>query len=82
MHESDKQETQLSDILDKMDQLLDAQMSVFVQMSRLYDVMSATATGATEEDIVDMLNSHKAGRIFTPAPVLKEFGAGEEDDED
>lgn len=75
MHESNKDP--ILDELVKQTELLeriyDAQMSTFVQITRLYDLFAATATGAGEEAVVELLNSHEKGIVDTSVPTIKEF---------
>jgi len=83
MHESDKDP--ILEELEKQTRILEmiyeAQMSTFVQTTRLYDVFAASATGASEEAIVDLLTAHENGDIDTSTPVIRKFGNAVDDEE-
>lgn len=85
MHESVDYNKEILDALRHQNELLekmyDAQMSMFVQITRLYDVFAASATGASEEDVVALLGNHEQGLIDTAPPVIREFGQAVVEDE-
>jgi hypothetical protein len=47
---------------------------IFIQLSRIYDLLAAQAAGADTQQAVALLNMHEQGIIFTEAPVLQQFG--------
>lgn len=84
MHESNVSSKtdshRLDEIIDRLDKLYDAQMSMFVQISRVYDIMAAKVVGETAEGFTEILTDHQNGIIQTSVPTVKSFGAGYEDD--
>lgn len=80
MHESDKDPVleELRKQTEVLERIYDAQMSTFVQVTRLYDVFVSSATGGDQEDLVNLMDNHEKGIIHTAPPVIKEFGAAYE----
>jgi hypothetical protein len=72
----------LEELNEKMDRLYDVQMSTFVQLSRIYDLLALTAMGETAEGLTQVLVDHKMGVIQTAVPTVHTFGAAWDDDEE
>lgn len=80
MHEVDKEQTTLEAIHETLKKIEHAQMSTFVQMSRIYDVLALSGMGATPEEILALIEGHKDGIINTATPTLARFDDGFDDD--
>jgi len=63
-----------------LDDLFEIQMSTFVQLSRIYDVLTFIARNGSAEDFVEMMENHENGIINTSLPKLNQFGADYEED--
>jgi len=70
----------LDAINENLERLYDSQMSTFVQVSRIYDVVAATGAGVDKRVVIDILTAHEEGIIDTQAPVLSSFGANTEEE--
>lgn len=83
MHESDKDPVleELRKQTEVLERIYDAQMSTFVQVTRLYDVFVASATGGDDEYLERLLEDHRNGVIHTAPPVVKTFGEGYVDED-
>jgi len=64
-----------------LDDLYEIQMSLFVQMSRVYDVLTHIARNGSPEDFVEMMDNHEKGIIGTSLPKLNQFGADYEEED-
>jgi hypothetical protein len=86
MYESDKVDTndlkrlaeQVEQLAEGMNVLNETVMATFVQLSRIYDLLAAQASGANATQMEGLLNMHEEGNIFSTAPTLRSFGGSDE----
>lgn len=64
-----------------LNDLYELQMSLFVQLSRIYDVLAFMARNGTPEEFVEMMDNHEKGIIGTSLPKLVDFGADYKEEE-
>ena len=70
----------VAELTAEVKKLNDTAMGTFVQLSRLYDITAAKNAGASNDSIVNLLDMHEDGHIYTSPPVLKSFNEGEGED--
>jgi hypothetical protein len=81
MHETNKTDSdRLDKIIEGLEILNETLMACMVQLSRLYDVAATELYTKNGENVDELLNGHEHGDIFTTAPVLRSFGAPDDDD--
>lgn len=66
---------------ESLEKVNETAMGTFVQISRLYDVVSAYLATQDKQAVINILNMHEEGLIYSTAPVLRGFGTGEADDD-
>jgi len=83
MHESDKNETveALEAINETLKKIEHTQMSNFVQLSRIYDILTVNGLGGTPPEILEVIEGHQKGLIHTSEPALAAFGEGFDDED-
>lgn len=92
MHETNKEELTTDEVLSQLrlnnellEQLIEVNMAVLIQLSKLYDVAAFTAVSNSSKDVVvsdaleEILDGHEQGYIASTEPVLRGFAAKDED---
>ena len=84
LHESDKDETleTLKAIQATLEKIEHTQMSNFVQLSRIYDVLTVQGLGGSPPEILEVIEGHVEGLIHTATPNLASFGNGFDEEVD
>lgn len=79
MHEvtADGQDKTQEKILSQLEILVEVQMMTMIQLSKVYDIMVATAVGANNDQLEQILDNHEKGLMASSEPVLRGFAAAE-----
>lgn len=65
-----------------LEQMHETLMGSFVQQTRLYDLFAAVGAGASEDAIHALIAAHAEGVIDTGPPLIKQWGAGFDEEEE
>ena len=81
MYETNEVENKVNDLFEKLTHLIELNMAIMVQLTKIYDVTVFNAVreaGVDSDDLGDLvkvLNGHEGGFMATSEPVLRAFAA-------
>jgi hypothetical protein len=81
MHETNKEEQTVEQVLARLEAFEELLMSIVIQLSRMYDLSVANLRQSNQSEVIDILNDHEKGVLRGPIPTLTEFGKDFVDEE-